>query len=544
MVQQASVIKYWSDIVRVMIESTDRIGISQEILGVFAQQTWNLKQVEIISRFTYAHVEYKQLTLMQIHNCLSHIDGFITVNKIALLPSEQRENHLQALLAKIPEPIIDLDKEGIILAVNQAATNIFDKHNKSCLGLPIEALLKQEGNIVVSQIPSSRTITVKSKAYIADLTPVFSDNAKSKSINTTAELTGAVLVLRSMDSLGRQISLIQSHQENGFDAIIGKSNKIKLIKEQSQRYAQLDLPVLIIGETGTGKELVARALHHESGRAKHAFLAINCAALPEHLLESELFGYASGAFTGARKGGKPGLIELAEGGSLFLDEIAEMSPYLQAKLLRFLQNLNYRRVGGTKELTANVRIISASHQNLPELIVNKSFREDLFYRLNVLNVFLPPLRERITDVELLANFFIKNAVKQVTSYQGSEQEKTQPIPKLGKQALGVLQQYHWPGNIRQLQNILFSTVALNKNTEISASDLQQALAKFTVVDKQASIEVSKSDVKDWSSAQADFEKSLLKELYPLYPTTRKLAERLKVSHNKIAMKLREHNIKT
>jgi len=527
-----------------MIESTDRIGISQEILGVFAQQTWNLKQVEIISCYTYAHVEYKQLTLMQIHSCLAHIDGFIAVSKIALLPSEQRENHLQALLAKIPEPILDLDKEGIILAVNQAATNILGKQNKSCLGLPIEALLKQEGNIVVSQIPSSRTITVESKAYIADLTPVFSDNAKSKSKNTTAELTGAVLVLRSMDSLGRQISLMQSHQENGFDAIIGKSNKITLIKEQSQRYAQLDLPVLIIGETGTGKELVARALHHESGRAKHAFLAINCAALPEHLLESELFGYASGAFTGARKGGKPGLIELAEGGSLFLDEIAEMSPYLQAKLLRFLQNLNYRRVGGTKELTANVRIISASHQNLPELIANKSFREDLFYRLNVLNVFLPPLRERINDIELLANFFIKNAVKQVTSYQGSKQTKAQPIPKLGKQALGVLQQYHWPGNIRQLQNVLFSTVALIKNTEISASDLQQALAKFTVVEKKSSIEVGKNDVKDWSSAQASFEKSLLKELYPLYPTTRKLAERLQVSHNKIAMKLREHNIKT
>jgi TyrR family helix-turn-helix protein len=533
------VIKYWSKIVRVMIESTDRIGISQEILGVFAQQAWNLKQVEIISRFTYAHVEYKQLTLLKIHSCLSHIDGFITVNKIALLPSEQRENHLQALLAKIPEPIIDLDKEGVILAVNQATKNIFGQDNKLCLGISIEALLKQEGNIVVSEIPSSRTITVESKAYIADLTPVFSDKTK----NNSGELTGAVLVLRSMDSLGRQISLMQSHQENGFDAIIGQSNKIKLIKEQSQRYAQLDLPVLIIGETGTGKELVARALHHESGRAKYAFLAINCAALPEHLLESELFGYASGAFTGARKGGKPGLIELAEGGSLFLDEIAEMSPYLQAKLLRFLQNLNYRRVGGTKELTANVRIISASHQNLPELIVNKSFREDLFYRLNVLNVFLPPLRERISDIELLANFFIKNAVKQVTPYQSGKQIKVQPIPKLGKQALGVLQKYQWPGNIRQLQNILFSTVALNKNTDIAASDLQQVLAKFTVIENQSSITVNKSDIKDWSSAQADFEKSLLKELYPLYPTTRKLAERLHVSHNKIAMKLREHNIK-
>jgi len=543
---------------RVMIESTDRIGISQEILGVFAQQTWNLKKVEIISRYTYAHVEYNKLTLTQIHRCLAHIHGFVTVSEISLLPSEQRENHLQALLAKIPEPIIDLDKEGLILAVNQAAQNLFSKKDELLIGQSIKTLLKQGANLVASETASSHTVTVESKAYVADLTPVFSSipksSAKNEPLNSKALLTGAVLILRSMDSLGRQISLMQSHQENGFDAIIGQSNKITLIKEQSQRYAPLELPVLITGETGTGKELVARALHQASARAKHAFLAINCAALPEHLLESELFGYASGAFTGARKGGKPGLIEMAEGGSLFLDEIAEMSPYLQAKLLRFLQDLTYRRVGGTKELTANIRIISASHQNLPELIINKSFREDLFYRLNVLNLELPPLRERVIDIELLANFFIQNAVKQVTP-QVIPQKTPQKIarlssklkltasPKLSEHALQVLQDYPWPGNIRQLQNVLFSTVALNKNSVIAAGDLQQVLAKFSTVKSQSLPDVSELHVADWSSAQADFEKRLLTQLHPLYPTTRKLAERLKVSHNKVAMKLREHQIK-
>ena len=536
-------------IVRVMIESTDRLGISQEILGVFSQQTWNLKKVEIVSCYTYAYVESEALTLTKVHSCLSHISGFIAVNEITLLPSEQRENHLQALLAKIPEPIIDLDKKGIILAVNQAAKNVFGRPSTVIIGQAIGTLLEQTEILVVSETASSHTITVETKAYVADLTPVFSEvpknNRTNETLDTKAQLTGAVLVLRSMNSLGRQISLMQSHQENGFDAIIGKSNEIKLIKEQSQHYAQLNLPVLILGETGTGKELIARALHQKSARAKHAFLAINCAALPEHLLESELFGYASGAFTGANKGGKPGLIELAEGGSLFLDEIAEMSPYLQAKLLRFLQDLTYRRVGGTKELTANVRIISASHQNLPELIAEKSFREDLFYRLNVLNLVLPPLRERKTDIALLASFFINKAVKQITPYQDNEQvnASTKTIPELSKKALAVLQGYDWPGNIRQLQSVLFSTIALNKNTKITEHDLHEVLAKFTSSAKQISNEQSKLSIKDWSSAKADFESGLLKQLYPQYPTTRKLAERLKVSHNKIAMKLREHHIK-
>lgn len=526
-----------------MIESTDRIGISQEILGVFAKQAWNLKKVEISSRYTYAHVEYERLTLTQIHQCLAHINGFVVVNEVALLPSEQRENHLQALLAKIPEPIIDLDINGIILAVNQASKNLLNSQEQSLIGQPINKVLKQETSLSVSQTASSHTVTVESKAYIADLTPVFSPLADMNSSECTPQLTGAVLVLRSMNSLGRQISLMQSHQESGFDGIIGKSNKITLVKEQSQRFAQLELPVLIVGETGTGKELIARALHQASSRAEHAFLAINCAALPEHLLESELFGYASGAFTGASKGGKPGLIELAEGGSLFLDEIAEMSPYLQAKLLRFLQDLTYRRVGGTKELTADIRIISASHQNLSELILEKSFREDLYYRLNVLNLILPPLRERKVDIVLLANFFIENAIKQVSSHQRNKPHETQIKPTLSDKALAVLEAYHWPGNIRQLQNVLFSTVALNKNTMITALDLQQVLAKFSTAKPPVIIDTNELNIKDWSSAQADFESRLLKELYPLYPTTRKLAERLKVSHNKVAMKLREHHIK-
>lgn len=535
---------------RIVIESRDRIGISQEILATFAKQTWNLKAVEITSCFTYVHVEYDELTLLKIQHCLASVSGIVSVELLNLLPSEQRENHLQALLDKIPEPIIDLDSDGYILAINQASHQLISQGEQGesssttadYLGKPIEQFIKQVHINMLNDTATSHAITLYGKAYILDISPVFSSishhNDNSGQRAKTQQVTGSVLLLRSMNTLGRQISLMQSHQEHSFDSIIGQSNSITLIKQQSRRFADLDLPVLINGETGTGKELIARALHHASPRANSPFIAINCSALPENLLESELFGYASGAFTGAQKGGKPGLIELAEGGCLFLDEIAEMSTYLQAKLLRFLQDLTYRRVGGTKELTANIRILSASHQNLADLINQKSFREDLYYRLNVLSVELPPLRERIADISILANFFIEKAAKQVNNSKQAEIS----TPKITAPALLLLQSYGWPGNIRQLQNVLFSAVALSNGGDIKVEDLQEVLNKL-IKNNVSSGEVDEADIKDWSSAQAEFESKLLKQLYPMFPTTRKLAERLKVSHNKVAMKLREHDIK-
>lgn len=542
---------------RIVIESNDRIGISQEILAVFAKQAWNLKAVEVTSCFTYLHLDYDELTLTEIKQCLVNIAGIISIEAISLLPSEQRANHLQALLDKMPEPIIDLDSQGLILAMNKASFKLMPKVAEvnsalaatDYLGKPIDSFIDKINKTMLTNTATSQAITIQGKAYILDISPVLS-NSLSSPVSDTAinadnlehkeqvQVSGSVLLLRSMNTLGRQISLLQSHQEHSFDNIIGESKSISLIKEQGKRFAELDLPVLISGETGTGKELIARALHQASSRAKAPFLAINCSALPEHLLESELFGYASGAFTGAQKGGKPGLIELAEGGCLFLDEIAEMSPYLQAKLLRFLQDLTYRRVGGTKELIANIRIVSASHQNLATAINQKTFREDLYYRLNVLSIELPPLRERMSDMSLLANLFIENAAKQVSNSQHSNFSK----PKLTAQALVLLQRFAWPGNIRQLQNVLFSVVALHRGGDISADDLQQVLQKYA--DNIAEIDdVIREDVQDWSSAQSEFEEKLLTQLYPLFPTTRKLAERLKVSHNKIAMKLRQHGIK-
>lgn len=524
---------------RIEIQSSDRIGISQEILTAFSKQAWNLKAVEVSACFTFAYLEHENISLTDISDCLENIVGIISIKEISLLPIEQRENHLQMLLDRIPDPIIDIDHQGIILAVNSATKKLLPKgkwpDTVDLVEQSVELFIEQKMQNLLTDKASTHSLSFNGKTYLADITPVISQHK---------QLTGAMITLRSMKTVGRQLALMQSHQDHSFENIIGNSAKIILIKKQGERFAKLDLPVLISGETGTGKELVARALHQKSDRAKAPFLAINCAALPENLLESELFGYSAGAFTGAKKSGKPGLIELADGGSIFLDEIAEMSVYLQAKLLRFLQDFSYRRVGGTKELHANVRVISASHQNLAECITNQTFREDLFYRLNVLNLDLPPLRERADDIFLLAQHFIDNASKQVKQTS----QKRVISHALTETALARLKAYQWPGNIRQLQNVLFSVVALSINEHIEVEDVEQALAKFSLHDKvlmnnNEQIEDHNWQNKDWLTAQADFEEKLLRQLYPLFPTTRKLAERLNVSHNKIAMKLRKYGIK-
>ncbi len=507
---------------RLKICATDRIGISQEILAIFAEQQWDIKAVEIKSSLIYAHLDDSNLSLNQVCRLLTQIDGFISCQQIELLPAEKQANHLKTLLSRLADPIIDVDLNGRILVINQAAALLFKKSIAELTHAKLQDFLQEDLVKLIESTPCTIETNLLGQSFLVDITPVLVNES----------ITGAVLVFKSIHALGKQVAMLQKMSDQNFSQIIGDSSLLKALKEQTLKFAELDLPVLISGETGTGKELFARALHEASKRSSGPFLAINCAALPENLLESELFGYASGAFTGAQRGGKPGLFELAYGGTVFLDEVAEMSPYLQAKLLRFLQDFSYRRVGGTREYKANVRIISASHQNLINLVEKKHFREDLFYRINVLTLHLPALRERKEDIKLLSHFFISQAVLQTNK---SNIQLSQP-------ALEALIHYQWPGNIRQLQNILFSAVALSVNNEISVEEINELLQQQSQKNEDKSCdEFYQFD--DWCSAQNYFEKSLLSQLYPLYPTTRKLAARLKVSHNKIALKLKKYAIK-
>jgi DNA-binding NtrC family response regulator len=237
---------------------------------------------------------------------------------------------------------------------------------------------------------------------------------------------------------------------------------MEAVYRMMERVANTDVTVLILGESGTGKELVAKALHYNSRRAAMPFVAVNCAALPEHLLESELFGHRKGAFTGAAFD-KVGLFQHADGGTIFLDEIGSMALGLQSKLLRFLQDHELRRVGDTETIKVDVRIITATNEPLQKKLDEKLFREDLFYRISVIPIELPPLRDRVTDIPLLAQFFLQSIALR---------NGTMP-PSISQEVVAVLQAYRWPGNVRELQNAMERAATLGDANLIVLSDLPE-----------------------------------------------------------------------
>jgi two-component system, NtrC family, response regulator HydG len=241
----------------------------------------------------------------------------------------------------------------------------------------------------------------------------------------------------------------QLRQQRGVDALIGDSPAMQGVKQLIRQIAPTDVNVLIQGESGTGKEVAADALHHLSGRREQALVKISCAAIPETLLESELFGHERGAFTGAASA-RPGKFELANGGTLMLDEIAEMSPQLQAKLLRVLQDGSFSRLGGTREICVSVRLLCATHTDIPKAIAAEKFRHDLYYRINTVQIVLPPLRERREDIPLLANYFL----------QVHAAEMNKAVQAITPAALDQLVAHHWPGNVRELNHVIQRAVAL------------------------------------------------------------------------------------
>jgi two-component system response regulator HydG len=261
--------------------------------------------------------------------------------------------------------------------------------------------------------------------------------------------------------------------ENLFDAsrIVGRSQKMKQVLERVAMVAPSLTSVLILGESGTGKELIANAIHQGSPRADQRFIKVNCAALPETLLESELFGHEKGAFTGA-VGRRPGRFELADGGSIFLDEIAEMTPATQSKLLRVLQEREFEPLGSTKTVKVDIRIITATNRNLQEEVRKGRFREDLFYRLDVVPIELPPLRERREDISLLIDHFLK----MYNERNGRNLQGFHP------RALDALMRYNWPGNIRELENLVERGVILTRDDYVPFSELPEAVRMATGVD--------------------------------------------------------------
>ncbi len=287
------------------------------------------------------------------------------------------------------------------------------------------------------------------------------------------------------------------HSKYQFDNIIGQSAEILDVLSMIERVAQSDSTVLVMGESGTGKELVAKALHFNSLRSQEAFIPINCGAIPAELLESELFGHVKGAFTGAIAN-RAGRFELAEDGTLFLDEIGDMNPSLQVKLLRVLQERCFEPVGGAKTLTSNVRVIAATNIDLEIAVEDGRFREDLFYRLNVIPIRIPALRERKSDIPLLLHHFI----------QTFNRTRNRQLTGIGDEALGMLCNYSWPGNIRELENLVERLSILKGAGMIDVHDLPEKYRKAHVSSDPTKVEIPENGV-DFNTAVDSYENALI-----------------------------------
>lgn len=326
--------------------------------------------------------------------------------------------------------------------------------------------------------------------------------------------------------------MLEAENNITFHQLFGLSDTMKRLGEVAKDVASADVPVLITGASGTGKNLVAKAIHLKSQRAKKSFVEVSCVNIPPELLESELFGYEKGAFTGAYQS-KPGRVEFANGGTLFLDEIGDIPLVIQGKLLRLIQDGEFSRLGGYRDLKVDVRIISATNRNLDDMVIEGKFREDLFFRINVIKLHVPSLQERMEETPLLAKYFQKRFCA----------EYNRPLAPIGKECMELLQQYHWPGNVRELENAIKRLVILGESAIIG--ELKERLENEDQrVTPKAVSNPAQYELKQVAKrATAHAESLVIRDVLERVNWKKKEAAKLlKISYKALLYKMKEYNI--
>lgn len=509
---------------RLEIVCQDRVGIAQKVLAIFVEHDINIKGIDAVTETGQIFIHIPNLEFSELQTFMPQLrltEGVIDVKTTPFMPSERERNELATLVKTFPDPFISIDTRGNIRMVNDVAMTIIGQQLKDIVGEQVSQWIKNfnlikwiEGGEVFAQ---TRRLKFKDEDFVADILPIHVGGEAKSSV-----LAGAVLILKSEARLGQQISAFKQSNDNNFVGIQATSSAMRKVVREAKRMALLDSSMLIVGETGSGKELIARACHATSDRAEHPFMTLNCASLPDDVAESELFG--SGIAGSANS--KRGLFESANNGTIFLDEVGEMSPKLQIKLLRVIQDGSFRRVDDEQEIKVNIRFISSTNKDLLNMVSLGEFREDLYYRLNVLGLNVPALRERKADIIPLAEHFITRAAH--------------PMGKsnltLSEDCRDFIEHYPWPGNVRQLENVLIRAVSLLEGSMIETESLQ--LPAYTR--EHGYLEKEFEGTLD--GAVKEFEADLLRKLYPAYPSTRQLAKKLGLSHTAIANKLREYDI--
>ncbi|MBI5592226.1 MAG: sigma 54-interacting transcriptional regulator [Deltaproteobacteria bacterium] len=514
----------------------DRIGIVADFSTLIAEKGFSITSMEVERKDdkadVYVGIEKKDRMpdRQAIFEMLGKIPGLLEIRFLEFLPQEMRENRFRVVLDNIGDGVISIDRDGRITTINKVARRVLNRDHDEMTGRDIKEFDFPDFEILECLTGKKYTnvqkilITRKGRfQYLATGRPI---------IDSSGTIVGAVEIDRDTREIKMLAHSISQPSRVTFGDFIGNNAVVKEAISFALKIAKTDSVVSIRGESGTGKELFAQAIHTASGR-KGPFVPVNCATLPEPLLESELFGYNPGAFTGAGKEGKPGLFEIAGDGSIFLDEIGEMPLSVQAKILRVIQEKCVRRIGGSREIPINTRIITATNKNLERMVQEKQFREDLYYRINVLPIHVSPLRERIEDIPLLVEHYLFQL--------DSRLDKT--AQSLSKDALEKLSAHDWPGNVRELKNVIERAAILCDSDRIEAG--------YILIGNEVG-ENMKGIKKPFQTAIPGdqllqplihaYEKQIITDVLKKSRSIRNAAKTLGISHTALLNKIRKHSV--
>lgn len=443
--------------------------------------------------------------------------------------------YLNTIMDSVSFGLFAVDKDGTVKNINKIACKMIGKEKESIINGSVDSILNNWsdifGCIKVGKEFLDEELTLKSNGlkerYIANAYPIRDDKNN---------LIGMVISLRDMQNIYNLVNKYTGMRARyTFEDIVGEDRKMKTLIEYAKNVSDSPSTILISGESGTGKEILAQAIHNFSSRRNKGFVAINCGAIPQNLIESELFGYAEGAFTGAKRGGNPGKFELANGGTLFLDEIGEMPLDMQVRLLRVLQEGCISRVGGDRYINVDVRIIAATNRDLPKEVREGKFREDLFYRISVIPIKIPPLRERREDIPLLIEHFLRVKALKIN----------RKIPHIKKKLYEKMLEYDWKGNIRELENFVENIVNLNGRTTFNIDEFpMDDFIDSKGYNDQNSETVENDEVEEeYICSLEELEKKAIINCIKKFDSNiTKCAQKLGISRNTLYLKMKKYDI--
>lgn len=460
--------------------------------------------------------------------------------KSEIVDLKEMQSMLEAILYATQDAISVVDQKGINVMINPAYTRLTGLREKDIIGKPATADIVEGDSIHLKVLATKKPVKnkklkvgINKKDVLATAAPIIVDGELRGSVGVLSDLSKLIKISEELKDAQRIIRKLEARYT--FDDIVGENILMKEAIDKAHKASELPVTVILRGESGTGKEIFAHAIHNNSDRRFNQFIRVNCAAITESILESELFGYVEGAFTGAKKGGKKGLFEQADGGTIFLDEIGDISASTQVKLLRVLQEKEVVRVGSVKPIPIDVRVITATNMNLEEAISDGVFREDLYYRLNVYPIHIPPLRARKDDLELL----VENSIRKFNLEYGRS------VNDISPSALQVLERHSWNGNVRELENVIgrcIINMQYHENT-IEISHLPHLYAEIGGAEENENFERVEEVPTNLKLALEDAEKLYIQKVLRHSKHNRtEAAKILEISIRSLYYKMKKYNI--